>query len=832
MACETDYKIPDGVDCKELCNVNEACHPHGLDDTEHNIHNWYDDLSTIPEHFFANTKSFQKLKNIIQKCFKARDRCEKCIQKNIRAISSTPHLISDKIKGYWYRVYLGLEGKTPAMKIGNTERLIIHILERDKAKILYDVVILNKRPPHHDLIGPSLDLPKPRGANNIFRIFKKMLNKRNPELLKDWEVVQMAPAPQPEAQPEPEAQPQPENQSRFKDYDEEDDSDNECLEDSDEEVSKMSKSSRPIKKINRTRPEYILFKKLDKDNLGFINIDSSQWKIVLNLPLNIVQQIYESLDILDGIITMEQFINGYNIITTAIDNYMLDEAIRLQSQDKAENVHKPIVKCKPKKKIKAKAKAKGSQSVERTCDFNFLKQKDLIIDKSFCDRLIKSMIRDIRDTPDGKTLTTKQMIAKLNAKINAKLNAKINEKLYDGEFKEYWDDFKCSYPKPKAIITYINEIKDEEVKKMEEMAAMVKAATEAKAMEVETSKKKALKHGQIGIDHGNYKNAAEWLMWGLGPGGASDDADLRVMLQKVRQLVNEEAEEETNRAAGTTVEEDRKMALESAHKLYEEGRYDSAKSWCEWGLDPNDDDEDVELQEMLKKVEKALEERDKLEAKIDFDRQEARTNANKAYEDGKYSLARSWCQMGLDPEVDPDDVELQELMKKAVRANNEEYALQQAQQLEAMQLEADQLEVDQLEADQLEAEDVVQDAGGSKKKRKRKSRKRTKRVKYNGGGGKLTKRRNKRNTRKKSHIKMNISEKTYNKLLDMKKNKKTLSKSQQKNLDKALNIKYCSCVKSLKYSQKNPAAYGICTNSVYKNRGFDMPPSATKNCNK
>ena len=98
---------------------------------------------------------------------------------------------------------------------------------------------------------------------------------------------------------------------------------------------------------------------------------------------------------------------------------------------------------------------------------------------------------------------------------------------------------------------------------------------------------------------------------------------------------------------------------------------------------------------------------------------------------------------------------------------------------------------------------------------------------------KKTRRNNTRKiTKRRTSIKMNISEKTYNKLLDMKKNNKTLSKSQQKNLDKALNIKYCSCVKSLKYSQKNPAAYGICTNSVYKNRGFDMPPSATKNCNK
>ena len=81
-------------------------------------------------------------------------------------------------------------------------------------------------------------------------------------------------------------------------------------------------------------------------------------------------------------------------------------------------------------------------------------------------------------------------------------------------------------------------------------------------------------------------------------------------------------------------------------------------------------------------------------------------------------------------------------------------------------------------------------------------------------------------------IKMNISEKTYKKLLDMKKNKKTLSKYQEKNLDKALHIKYCTCVKSLKYGQKNKSAYGICANSVYKNRGIDMPFRSAINCKK
>ena len=71
-----------------------------------------------------------------------------------------------------------------------------------------------------------------------------------------------------------------------------------------------------------------------------------------------------------------------------------------------------------------------------------------------------------------------------------------------------------------------------------------------------------------------------------------------------------------------------------------------------------------------------------------------------------------------------------------------------------------------------------------------------------------------------------MSENNYRKLLS----KKHLSKSQKKSLDKALHIKYCNCVKGLKYSKKNPGAYGICANSVYKNRGYDMPPRAARNC--
>ena len=88
------------------------------------------------------------------------------------------------------------------------------------------------------------------------------------------------------------------------------------------------------------------------------------------------------------------------------------------------------------------------------------------------------------------------------------------------------------------------------------------------------------------------------------------------------------------------------------------------------------------------------------------------------------------------------------------------------------------------------------------------------------------KKKSQRNKRK--SMKLNMSENNYRKLLS----KKRLSKNQKSSLNKALHIKYCKCVKDLKYGQKNPAAYGICANSVYKNRGYEMPPRAARDCEK
>ena len=113
----------------------------------------------------------------------------------------------------------------------------------------------------------------------------------------------------------------------------------------------------------------------------------------------------------------------------------------------------------------------------------------------------------------------------------------------------------------------------------------------------------------------------------------------------------------------------------------------------------------------------------------------------------------------------------------------------------------------------------------------RRSRKSTKRVKKrtNVRIKKKTNVRSKKKTNVRSKmksLKMNIDEDLYQKLLG----KKRLSKNERKKLDHALFVKYCNCIKGLKYGDNNPAAYGICANSVYKNRGLELPPNAARSC--
>ena len=68
----------------------------------------------------------------------------------------------------------------------------------------------------------------------------------------------------------------------------------------------------------------------------------------------------------------------------------------------------------------------------------------------------------------------------------------------------------------------------------------------------------------------------------------------------------------------------------------------------------------------------------------------------------------------------------------------------------------------------------------------------------------------------------------------MKKSKK-ISKKNNKILDNHLKKKYCKCIKTLKnkYPKKSriyKGKYGICMNSIYKNRGFKPPYNISNKC--
>ena len=95
----------------------------------------------------------------------------------------------------------------------------------------------------------------------------------------------------------------------------------------------------------------------------------------------------------------------------------------------------------------------------------------------------------------------------------------------------------------------------------------------------------------------------------------------------------------------------------------------------------------------------------------------------------------------------------------------------------------------------------------------------------------MTKSKDKRTKRRSNKI---ISDKKYKELIKKRQHHKKLSLTERKQLDNALFIKYCSCVKSLKFDKnvKDYLEYPFCMNSIYKQRGFSAPPDVTEKCSK
>jgi len=100
-----------------------------------------------------------------------------------------------------------------------------------------------------------------------------------------------------------------------------------------------------------------------------------------------------------------------------------------------------------------------------------------------------------------------------------------------------------------------------------------------------------------------------------------------------------------------------------------------------------------------------------------------------------------------------------------------------------------------------------------------------------GGKKKRTKKRTKKRSLRKSKL---LSKKNYEDFIKKRQKKKKLTKKQNKDLDHTLFIKYCKCIKNLKYSKKMKPnlEYPICTSSVYTKRGFRLPKDIKKKCKK
>lgn len=82
--------------------------------------------------------------------------------------------------------------------------------------------------------------------------------------------------------------------------------------------------------------------------------------------------------------------------------------------------------------------------------------------------------------------------------------------------------------------------------------------------------------------------------------------------------------------------------------------------------------------------------------------------------------------------------------------------------------------------------------------------------------------------------KRTVSKKKYQELIKKRQHHKKLSLKERKQLDEALFVNYCSCVKSLKYDKKvkDYLEYPVCMSSIYKKRGFTPPKGVTQRCGK
>jgi excinuclease UvrABC helicase subunit UvrB len=76
------------------------------------------------------------------------------------------------------------------------------------------------------------------------------------------------------------------------------------------------------------------------------------------------------------------------------------------------------------------------------------------------------------------------------------------------------------------------------------------------------------------------------------------------------------------------------------------------------------------------------------------------------------------------------------------------------------------------------------------------------------------------------------TKKRYSQLLKKKVSKKRMTKREKSDLDKALFVNYCKCIKKLKYSKEyeNGLEYPICLSSVYKKRGLKPPKDIKEKC--
>ena len=313
--------------CIRKCHkAGKICHRLGRDDLTVNVHNFYN-INTIPDYYFKNSDSIRELQDLIHNCYKARNNCEKCKEKSS----------SSEESNYWFQVDSTLRNNYGDDRYENflgkglidqtdIDKFVNHIEERDKAKILRDV-IRYKKTYYHNLKCNVYGTPPPLGIASRYRLFSTRVRNAGLDENTDWFALDdIAKSVALGADDEPEPEPEQRNFDVLSN-------------DSDEsESSENSQEATQAQKGVEQDEIRVIFDLL-KDDDEYITNSSQGWLPKYGFNKEQIKKIYDKFSKDGDKLDFNQFKAATDFIDKLVDDLLIEAGIqqskieRLELQD-------------------------------------------------------------------------------------------------------------------------------------------------------------------------------------------------------------------------------------------------------------------------------------------------------------------------------------------------------------------------------------------------------------------------------------------------------------------------------------------------------------------